>query len=309
MILLTGATGFIGRRLCQVLPKDKIRLMVRRRLTDKSFESFVSSIDRSAQYGEALRGVDVVIHTAGRAHVMKDDSDDPLTIYREVNTAGTINLAKQAAAHGVKRFIYLSSIKVNGEFTAVDKPFTPNGIVAPIEPYAISKAEAEQQLRSISKETDMEIVIIRPPLVYGPAVKANFALMMKLAQRNFPLPLGAIHNKRSFVALDNLVDLILTCIKHPDAGNKTFLVSDDHDLSTTELFQIMTRAGGNEPRLIPVPQKWLKLGGRILGKQLVIERLCGNLQVDITYTKSTLNWQPPLSVEEGIKRCFDDSFL
>lgn len=309
MILLTGSTGFIGQRLSTALPQDRLRRLIRRHPNDDKTNTFISSIDSSAQYYNALEGVDVVIHTAARAHVMADNPDDSLSIYREVNTAGTINLASQAAECGVRRFIFLSSIKVNGEFTDIGKPFTHDELVAPTDPYAISKAEAEQELLAISERSDMEVVIIRPPLVYGPAVKANFASIIKLAKKNFPLPFGAIYNKRSLVAVDNLVDLILTCIEHPEAANKIFLVSDDHDLSTTELFQMITRAAGKKPKLIPFPQNWLEFSGRILGKSAITERLCGNLQVDITHTKKTLNWRPPVSVEEGIRRCLDDSIL
>jgi len=251
-----------------------------------------------------MQNVGVIVHIAARVHVMADTVADPLDEYRAVNVAGTLNLARQAAASGVKRFVFVSSIKVNGEATSESKAFRYDDTPTPEDPYSISKAEAESGLKQISAQTGMEVVIIRPPLVYGPGVKANFAAMMKLARINLPLPLGAIHNKRSLVALDNLVDLIVTCIEHPNAANQTFLVSDDQDVSTTELLQMMTRATGKTPRLIPVSVRWLKLVGKLTGKQAVVDRLCGNLQVDISHTKDTLGWAPPVTVEEGIARCF-----
>jgi nucleoside-diphosphate-sugar epimerase len=196
-------------------------------------------------------------------------------------------------------------VKVHGESTINGHPYQRTEDLKPQDPYGVSKAEAEKHLIKLAEETGMEVVIIRPPLVYGPGVKANFAAMMNLAKKNLPLPLGAIDNKRSLVALDNLVDLIVTCIEHPKAANEIFLVSDDHDVSTTELLKMMTRASGKRPVLIPVPVSLIKLAGKLLGKRAIIDRLCGNLQVDITPTKETLGWKPPISVEEGIRRCFE----
>jgi len=221
-----------------------------------------------------------------------------------VNSLGTLNLACQAAKAGVSRFIFISTVKVNGERTEKDKPFRFNNPSMPEDAYGISKSEAEFGLRALSKQTGMEVVIIRSPLVYGPGVKANFAAMMKLASKNLPLPLGAIHNKRSLVALDNLVDLIVTCIDHPKAANETFLVSDDQDVSTTELLNKMTVAAGKKPWLIPVPMKLIQLGAAVLGKKAVADRLCGNLQVDISHTKEVLGWTPPIMLEQGLARCF-----
>lgn len=302
-VLLTGVTGFVGRAIASELNTKELRLLSRQ---DPHFAEGIfckAEISALADYSIYLEQVDVVIHAAARVHVMADTATEPLDEYRAVNVAGTLNLAKQAAAAGVKRFIFVSSIKVNGEGTGAGKAFCYNDQPQPENPYGISKAEAESGLRQLAVETGMEVVIIRPPLVYGPGVKANFAAMLKLANKNLPLPFGAIHNKRSLVALDNLVDLIVTCIDHLQAANQTFLVSDDQDVSTTELLQLMTRAAGKKPRLIPVPVSWLTLAGKLTGKQAVIDRLCGNLQVDISHTKQTLGWQPPITVEEGIARC------
>ncbi|MEO3879133.1 UDP-glucose 4-epimerase family protein [Rheinheimera fenheensis] len=305
LVLLTGGSGFVGAALLQRLSGLNITAVGRTQPDNACGLFFNSDISSNSDYSAVLAGIKVVIHCAARVHMMDESSSDPLAAFREVNTFGTLNLARQAAAAGVKRFIFLSSIKVNGESTLVDKPFKYDDVAKPEDAYGISKAEAEAGLRQIAAETGMEVVIIRPPLVYGRGAKANFAAMLKLAQKNLPLPLGAIHNKRSLVALDNLVDLIVTCIEHPKADNQTFLVSDDRDVSTTELLKLMTRAAGKKPWLIPVPISWLKLAGKLTGKQAVIDRLCGNLQVDITHTKQTLGWTPPVTVEEGIARCFN----
>lgn len=304
-ILLTGATGFVGSAVLLKLGNNVASTIGRSKPAWFSGRHFQQEISAAANFQAALSGVSVVVHCAARVHMMNDHSSDPLAAFREVNTFGTLNLARQAAAAGVKRFIFLSSIKVNGESTLNGKPFSNDDLPEPEDAYGISKTEAEAGLKQIAAKSCMEVVIIRPPLVYGPGVKANFAAMLKLAQNNLPLPLGAIHNKRSLVALDNLVDLIVTCIDHPKAANQTFLVSDDKDVSTTELLKLMTRAAGKKPWLIPVPMSWLKLAGKLTGKQAVIDRLCGNLQVDISHTKETLGWKPPITLEEGIARCFN----
>lgn len=302
-ILITGHTGFVGQALVKVLPENTLRLVGRRHIAGQPGQYFQKELTTTEDYSDCLAGVSVVIHAAARVHVMDDTAADPLAAYREVNVAGTLNLARQAAASGVKRFIFISTIKVNGEATLPDQPFTAHDLSQATDPYGISKAEAEAALKKLCSDTGMEFVIIRPPLVYGPGVKANFAAMLRLAKRNLPLPLGAIRNQRSMVALSNLVDLIKVCIDHPKAANQTFLVSDDRDLSTTELLQLMVRAYGKTPRLIPVPMSWFNIIGKLTGKQAVIARLCGNLQVDINDTKTTLNWRPPVSVEDGIKSC------
>lgn len=304
-ILLTGSGGFVGSRLATVLNSEscfQLRTASRSVLEDKN--NFRIELESASNWMDALEGVNTVIHTAARAHVMKDEVPDPLAEYRKVNVEGTLNLARQAAKAGVSRFIYISSIKVNGEQTPQDTPFTADDVPAPEDPYGVSKLEAETGLHEIASETGMEVVIIRPPLVYGPGAKGNFASMIKLVEKGLPLPLGAIHNKRSLVALDNLVDLIITCIDHPAAANQVFLAGDGQDVSTTELLRGVGRAMDKPARLIPVPAGMLMFGAGLLGKKAVAQRLLGSLQVDISKARNLLGWEPPLSVEEGLQRCF-----
>jgi nucleoside-diphosphate-sugar epimerase len=306
-VLVTGAEGFLGGALMAELPQRVYSVVGSvRRVTDKSATNVVSSGAIAAEtdwYG-TLADKDVVIHCAARVHVMDDREGEPLKAFREVNVAGTLNLARQAAAAGIKRFIFISSIKVNGEQTPLGQLFFSHDVPSPEDFYGISKHEAEQGLRELAAETGMEVVIIRPPLVYGPDVKGNFANMIKLVGKGLPLPLGAVHNKRSLVALDNLVDLIITCIDHPGAANETFLVSDGEDLSTTQLLQGVAEAMGKPSRLIPVPAGLLKFGATLLGKKALAQRLLGSLQVDISHTQKCLNWTPPLTVKQGLQRCF-----
>jgi len=233
---------------------------------------------------------------------MHEQAADPYVEFRRVNVEGTLQLARQAAVAGVRRFVFISSIKVNGEDTTQGIPFSPDGAREPKDAYGTSKCEAEQGLQALAAETDMEVVIIRPVLVYGPGVKANFLSMMRWLSRGIPLPFGAIHNKRSLVALDNLVDLIVTCIDHPAAANQVFLVSDGEDLSTTDLLRRMASALGKPARLLPVPAWLLEFGARLLGKQDLAQRLCGSLQVDISKTRELLGWTPPVSVDEGLRK-------
>lgn len=307
--LLTGATGFVGARLASRLASlqgiDLTCAVRSNSAVPDGQVQVIKGLNATTDWSQALVGQQVVIHAAARAHIMNEEVADPLAEYRRVNVEGTLNLARQAADAGAKRFIFLSSIKVNGEQTLQGSPFCSGSSPAPEDDYGLSKLEAEQGLKALADETGMEVVIIRPPLVYGLGVKANFAALMKLASRNLPLPLGSINNKRSLIALDNLVDLIVTCIDHPKAANQTFLVSDDQDVSTSELLRLMTRAAGKEPRLLPFPVFGLKLAAGLLGRKAIADRLCGSLQVDITHTKETLGWEPPVSVEEGIRRCFD----
>jgi nucleoside-diphosphate-sugar epimerase len=243
---------------------------------------------------------------------MADSAADPLAEFRRVNVDGTLNLARQAAASGVARFVFVSSVKVNGEATVPGRSFTERDAPAPQDPYGQSKHEAEQGLRQLAADTGMEVVIIRPPLVYGPSVKANFAALMRAVQCGWPLPLGAVHNQRSLVALDNLVDLIVTCLDHPAAANQTFLASDGQDLSTAELVRGMARAARVPSRLWPVPVWALQVAAGALGKGAVVQRLCGNLQVDISKARSLLGWVPPVTVAEGLRRAMgtgDESLL
>ena len=262
----------------------------------------MGDIDGLSNWTDALSGVKVVVHLAARVHIMRDEAADPLAEFRRVNVEGTLNLARQAAEAGVRRFVYLSSIKVNGEQTLLGKPFTEQDLPTPLDPYGMSKYEAEEGLRKLAQKTGMEVVVIRPVLVYGPGVKANFLNMMRWLHKGVPLPLGAIHNRRSLVALDNLVDLIVTCIDHPAAANQIFLVSDGEDLSTTELLRRMGLALGRPARLIPVPVSLLTAWAALLGRRDMAQRLCGSLQVDISKTQTLLGWKPPISVDEGLRR-------
>jgi len=307
-ILITGANGFVGSYLAKKLsnvPAVKLTLASRVASPAQWGRTFkVNQIDSTTEWSEALVGCRYVIHTTERAHVMNDKDSDPLTEYRRVNVDGTINLARQAAEAGLRRFIFISSIKVNGEQTSLGNPFTAEDIPAPEDAYGISKYEAEQGLLKIAADTGLEVVIIRPPLVYGPGVKGNFFSMMRIVKKGTPLPLGAIKNKRSLVALDNLVDLISTCIEHPAAANQVFLAGDGEDLSTTELLRGVAKAAGMTSRLIPLPASVLMFVAFLLGKRTVAQKLLGSLQVDISKTRVLLDWTPPLSVEEGLSRCF-----
>ena len=304
--LITGANGFVGIRLCDETRRLgwQVRGAVRApcQLAQGVEPVTVGSIDADTDWTEALHQIDVVIHLAARVHVMQSNSLDPLADYIKVNLLGTENLAVQAARAGVKRFIYLSSIKVNGEVTLQGAKFTEDGQSNPQDPYGISKWQAEQALRKIAQNTPLEIVIIRPPLVYGPGVKANFAALMRAVQGGWPLALGSVQNRRSLVALDNLVDFIATCMAHPKAANQTFLVSDGNDLSTTELVRGLARAANVPARLMPVPVWALRAGATLLGMEGEVQRLCGNLQVDISKARDVLGWLPPVAVDEALRR-------
>ena len=309
MILITGATGFVGKALVQRLQADdesrRLVVSVRRsghRWPEQVQPLVTGDLNPSTDWSIGLKGVAVVVHSAARVHVMHDTEADPLSAFRAVNVDGTLNLARQAAAAGVKRFVFISSVKVNGECTLLGRAFTEADLVNPQGAYGQSKHEAEQDLRKLSADISMEVVIIRPPLVYGPGVKANFAALMRAVQRGIPMPLGAVHNQRSLVALDNLVDFIVTCITHPQAANQTFLVSDGQDLSTTELVRGMAQAAGVPARLLPVSVWALQAVASLLGKGDAVQRLCGNLQIDISKARSLLGWVPPVSVEEGLRR-------
>ena len=302
--LVTGATGFVGYAVSTELAQRKhdVRRAARNLAGSDGGYFELGDIGPSTNWFGALEGVDAVVHLAARVHVMHDTEADPLTVFRAVNVEGTLNLARQAAAAGVRRFVFVSSIKVNGESTLPGQPFTADDKPAPLDAYSVSKMEAEQGLRQIAAQTGMAVVIIRPPLVYGPGVKANFAALMRAVQRGWPLPLGAVHNRRSLMALDNLVDFIVTCLSHPQAANQTFLMSDGQDLSTTELVRGMAQAVGVPARLLPVPVWALQAGASLLGKGDAVQRLCGNLQVDMSKARSLLGWVPPVSVEEGLRR-------
>tara|TARA_B100000029_G_scaffold515403_1_gene622241 strand:- start:57 stop:1001 length:945 start_codon:yes stop_codon:yes gene_type:complete len=314
MILITGFNGFIGNALIGELckkSKNNIRGTSRaENTTNKKNIDILSTgeINSKTNWNEALKDCTTVIHTAAMTHQMDSGLKEvTLKKYREINTKGTINLANQAARNGVERFIFLSSIKVNGESTPINKPFRFDDIPKPADDYAKSKYEAEVGLKEISDKTGMEIVIIRSPLVYGPGVKANFAFLIKVISKGLPLPLSLVtRNKRSFVSLYNLIDLIITSINHPKAANETFLVSDGKDLSTSELIKIISKIMNKKSRLFPIPIFFLKLFATVLGKTKVVNRLVESLQVDITHTYDILGWKPPLSVNNGIKRTIEN---
>lgn len=306
-LMVTGANGFVGRALCNALRRAGHAVAAGvRRPCGMAGEVILPALDgNAAAWGAAQPSLacDVVVHLAARVHVMHEAASDTASLYRSANATATLALARAATGADVRRFVFLSSIKVNGEGTSAGHPFTATDKPAPKDPYGISKTEAERGLRQIADETGMEVVIVRPPLVYGPGVKANFASLMRAVQRGLPLPLASVtHNRRSFVALDNLVDLLITCIDHPAAANQTFLASDGEDLSTADLLRRLGHAMGKPARLFPVPPSLLQLGANLLGKGDMAQRLLGNLQVDISHTRDTLNWPPPISVDEGLRR-------
>ncbi|SDH35203.1 UDP-glucose 4-epimerase family protein [Pseudomonas abietaniphila] len=310
-ILVTGSSGFLGRALVEnaaYLPGTNIFAASRQvglQLPTGVKNIPVGNLATDTAWQSALRDMDVVIHTAARVHVMNDTAADPLALFREVNTAGTLNLARQAAAAGVRRFIFISSIKVNGESTARDEVFRPDDVARPSDPYAISKYEAELGLLELAKTCAMEVVIIRPVLVYGPGVKANFLQLMRALRKGIPLPLGAIRNARSLVSLDNLVDFIRVCVDHPAAANQIFLVSDGEDFSTTELAKRLKAFMPLSGWLVPVPQSIIQLGARLLGRKAAAQRVLGSLRVDISKNRDLLGWTPPVSVDEALKKTVD----
>jgi nucleoside-diphosphate-sugar epimerase len=305
-LLVTGAGGFVGR----ALTLEAVARGLTVRAASRCYSAFpamiecvsVGDIDGCTDWLNALKDCDVVVHLAARVHVMHDTKPDPLTEFRKVNVDGTLNLACQAVVAGVKRFVFISSIGVNGAET-FNSPFVVQDEPAPHSPYAVSKHEAELGLQALAFETGMELVIIRPPIVYGPNAPGNFGSLINWLSRGLPLPLGAVtQNRRSLVALDNLVDFILTCLQHPKAANRTFLVSDGEDLSTAKLLQRMGKAMYRPARLLPVPVSLLTVAARLLGKTAVAQRLLSSLQVDISETCELLGWRPPVSVDEGLRR-------
>lgn len=304
--LVTGATGFVGTALCARLAASGVEIVPAvRRESGLPHEVVVGNIDASTDWRHALASCDAVVHLAARVHVMEDAAQDPLASYRGINTEATRNLARQAVDAGVKRFVFISSIKVNGERTEVGRPFTPDDAPAPEDPYAVSKHEAEELLLGLASETGMEVVIIRPPLVYGPGVKGNFAAMVRWVRRGVPLPLGAVHNRRSLIALDNLVDFIALCAdreRSPRAAGEVFLISDGEDVSTTELLRKVARAYGVKPRLAPVPARWLRFAAGLLGKGAVADRLLGSLVVDSSKARDLLGWRPVVSMDGQLQK-------
>jgi nucleoside-diphosphate-sugar epimerase len=305
-VAVTGASGFVGSAAVALFARNGWQVLAQSRRSAPAaslitnVQTLEADLDDQALWHDALVGCDAVVHTAARVHQVSDSASNPLAQYRLVNTQHTLALARIAAAQGVKRFIFLSSIKVNGEWTAASKAFTADDIPAPVDPYGISKYEAELGLREITDKTGMEVVIIRPPLVYGPGVRANFLTLMRWLQWGVPLPLGAIHNQRSLVGLNNLLDLIETCAVHPAAANQTFLASDGHDVSTTALLAALANALQVKARLLPLPQVWLERSLALVGRTDMAQRLCGNLVVDIDKTRRLLQWSPPESLQQGL---------
>jgi UDP-glucose 4-epimerase len=304
-ILLTGGSGFLGSALLKH-PSFYGALVVGRTSPGRDIRFLPISLDPSSDYTHILSNIDILVHVAARAHVMNERSNNPLQEYRYINTLTTLNLAIQAANNGIKRFIFISSIKVLGEKTEPGSPFTSDDPFNPQDPYAVSKAEAEIELKKLQNKSNMEVVIIRPPLVYGNGVKGNFAKLLKLIALQIPLPLGSIKNKRSLVGIENLVDLICACLKHQNAKNQTFLVSDDHDMSTPDLFALISRTGGYKSRLFKFSSTLLMVMFRCIGKSAICNRLCGSMQIDITHTKNQLNWTPPFTPEDCVENCWSD---
>lgn len=305
-VLVTGASGFLGTALIERLAVKGFSCTAALRRPVASLPPGVhavefNSLDNSSDWSHVLASQEVVVHCAARVHIMSDTSTDPLLEFRKVNVVGTLHFATQAADAGVRRFIFISSIKVNGESTKKGVPFNADDSPSPCDPYGVSKMEAEIGLLELAKRTRMEVVIIRPVLVYGPGVKANFQSMMRWVDRGVPLPFAAIDNRRSLIALDNLVDLIITCIDHPAASNQIFLASDGDDLSTSGLLARMAQALNKQARLFPVPDYLLHGAATLLGRRSISQRLLGSLQVDISKTKRLLQWEPPLSVDTALK--------
>ena len=308
-ILITGATGFIGTQLSETLANSghHVRATARSAAPNSPItrEMVTCDLESADNLDHLTTGCDAIVHLAGRAHVMSDNPATSESLYLSANVDVTKNLAQSASRTGVKRMILMSSIKVNGESTTIDTPFTSQDTPNPQDPYGRSKTQSEQALWDIATTSELEGVVIRPPLVYGPGVRANFASLIGIVNRGMPLPLGSIHNKRSFVAIDNLIDCIETTLQTPNAGGQTFLVSDGQDLSTPELIRAIASSLHKSPMLIPIPTALLKLAATTAGKRSAYDRLCGSLTVDIALTKQKLSWTPPFTVQDSLQRTVD----
>ena len=303
-VMVTGATGFIGQQLCSTLVARGYEVIPILRSGAAEDGVSVGDIGPETDWREALATEpDVIVHLAARVHVMKETLADALETFRRVNVAGSLNLARQALAAGVKRLVFLSSIKVNGDINLPDRPFRADDTPAPEDAYAISKTEAEKSLQEFAQVTGLELVVIRPPLVYGPGVKGNFASMRQWLIRGVPLPLGAIHNSRSLIALENLVDFVVLCAdreRSPHANNEVFLISDGENISTTELLRRVARVYGVRAYLVPVPVGWLRICARICGKTALADRLLGSLVVDSSKAQKLLGWQPVVTMDNQL---------
>jgi len=306
-MLVTGTSGFVGQALCSTLVArgQRVRAAVRSADSMPSADGLdvvaVGEVGAQTNWSAALAGVDCVIHCAARAHVIHETEVDARAVYRAVNVSGTQRLAEQAAALGVRRLVFLSSIGVLGIHTNGRGPFFVSDVPKPVEDYAISKWEAEQALWAVSAQTGLEVVAVRSPLVYGPQVKGNLLRLLGLVARGVPQPFEAVHNQRSLVGLSNLVDLLLRCAEHPAAAGQTFLASDGQDLSTPQLIRLMAEGMNRPARLLPVPMALLQAVGSLLGKRSEIDRLVASLQVDSGHTQAQLGWTPPVSLEEGVR--------
>lgn len=307
-ILVTGSNGFVGRALVARLAADPgyaVRATTRRAIPDGTPHAVpvhTFDLEDRADYRDVLRGVSCVIHAAARVDVRSVTGRSDFARFRRINVEGTQHLAEQAARMGARRLVFISSVKVNRERTRPGMPFRVSDVPAPEDAYGASKAEAEERLFALGHETGMEIVVVRPPLVYGPGVGGNFARLLRWVAKGVPLPLGAVDNRRSLVALDNLVDLLVTCLDHPAAANQVFLAGDGEDLSTTELLRRVAVAMGKSPRLLPVPPGLLRTAATAFGRGEMVRRLLDSLQVDIVHTRTALGWEPPVSVDEGLRR-------
>lgn len=303
---MTGGSGFIGRSLYPQLKSlgHQVRCGLRHASPPAGMHSAdfvdVGSIDASTDWGRALFDAEVVVHLAARAHVTHERNLDPLSEFRTVNVQGTLNLARQAADSGVCRFVFISSIGVNGSESV--RPFTEVDVPAPQEPYAVSKMEAETGLFEIGKKTGMEVVVIRPPLVYGAGAPGNFGRLIKAVKSGLPLPFGAVHNRRTLVGIDNLTSLIACCIEHPSAANQVFLAGDAEDLSTSDLLRLIGESLNRRARLISIPVALMEAIGSAVGRRATVRKICSNLQIDISKAREVLGWEPPLSAVEGLKQ-------
>lgn len=304
-IVLTGVSGFVGQGLLKQLlqAQHQVTAVVRRPCLMPGVQrTALAELSADQDWRSILAEQDCLIHCAARVHVMRESATDALAEYRKVNVQGTLHLAQQAAAAGLKRFIFLSSIKVNGEASRPGQPYRAEDPAAPLDAYGQSKYEAELGLQALAAETGMQVVIIRPVLIYGPGVKANLQRLMEWINRGIPLPLAALDNRRSLLALDNLADLVLTCIQHPAAANQVFLASDGEDLSTPALIRQLAEGLGKPARLLPVPLSWLRGAAKLPRLGAPLQRLCGSLQVDIQKTRQLLNWTPPVRIHSALRQ-------